>query len=168
MKAACDSAPSCILPKHLEDKRTIRVKNELFKQDICTNSYSDHVAISAFTSVLWRRPFAPSVILFIPENREQITWFLLFYYITVSPGLAQHLLAIVQHEISRAKMKQSAEHEWGERKKLKLGRRCTQQEARQWGRMQVEGSGPVRFSHCTANELTLILENQLHFIQLLL
>lgn len=76
-----------------------------------------HVAISAFTSLLWCHPLAPSLILFIPENWEQITWFLLYNYITVSPGLAQHLLAIVQHESSGAKMKLSAEHERGKKKK---------------------------------------------------
>lgn len=80
--------------------------------------WSDHVVTSAFhLPASTRHPLAPSAILFIRENREQITWFLLFNYITVSPGLAQHLLAIVQHEISGAKMKQSAEHEWGERER---------------------------------------------------
>lgn len=105
----------------LRTKRQLGSKYKWFTQDICTYSYSDHVVFSAFTSLLWRRPLAPSVILFIPENREQITWFLLSNYITVSPGLAQHLLAIVQHEISRAKMKQSAELEWGREKKAQAG-----------------------------------------------
>lgn len=110
------SAPSCILPKYLEDKRTIRGETWII------HNYSHktfHVATSAFTSPLWCHPLAASFILFIPENGGQITWFLLFNYITASPGLAQHLLAMVQHESSGAQMGLSAERERGEGKKRK-------------------------------------------------
>lgn len=55
----------------LRTKGQLGSQPELFTQNICTKSSSDHVAISAFTSVLWHRSLTPSVILFIPRTENK-------------------------------------------------------------------------------------------------